>query len=114
MLTGVNYLHGCGVVHRDLKLEKILLGPENEVKICGYGFSKAIHEGETAMETVIGSEEYMAPEIITRNYDGIKVDVFSCGVILFYLYCGFAPWRMANQHDPRYDLFVNSNDLFWQ
>ena len=107
----MSYLHMKGVIHRDLKPENILLhGSAYDVKICDFGLSKLIHNGtvdggepssgprSTSNITLeIGTPAYMAPEMFvtdeinpgpvqSRSVDGRKVDVYSFGIMLFYLY----------------------------
>ncbi len=72
-------LHGRGVVHRDIKLENILLGYDGIFKIADFGLSK---DGDIG--TYLGTTDYMAPEIGSENYI-YKVDVWALGVVSFML-----------------------------
>ena len=72
------------MVHRDLKLENVLVGQNLELKVADFGFSsdKRVYN----LSTKLGSPTYQAPEISERNYyDGRKVDVFAMGVMLFVM-----------------------------
>ncbi|XP_032084903.1 serine/threonine-protein kinase Chk2 isoform X2 [Thamnophis elegans] len=97
MLLAVQYLHKHGIIHRDLKLENVLLSSREEnclVKITDFGQSKII--GETSlMQTLCGTPDYLAPEILhfagTAGY-GRSVDCWSLGVILFMCLSGYPPF----------------------
>ncbi|EGG15187.1 protein kinase 1 [Cavenderia fasciculata] len=92
----VQYLHSRGIAHRDLKPENILChSPETYViKISDFGLSRALDEG-SFMKTMCGTPQYVAPEILTkgeREGYGKSVDLWSIGVILYILLCGFPPF----------------------
>ena len=97
VLEGVHYLHAKGIVHRDLKLENILLDEANPgmaIKIADFGLSK-VFSPSTTLQTVCGSPLYMAPELLTVEQSGNyspAVDVWSVGVILFILLAGYSPF----------------------
>lgn len=84
------------VVHRDLKLENILMDSEMNVKIVDFGFSKFFRHNKV-LSASCGSREYAAPELLAgRKYVGPPVDVWSCGVILYILFCGRLPFDSAD------------------
>jgi len=82
------------VLHRDFKLDNILLSKDlTEVKICDFGVSKIIQEGEV-MKEVSGTPMYIAPEIILGcGYKGFTVDIWSLGVMLFVMLVGTVPFQ---------------------
>ena len=90
----VEHLHENGVVHRDLKPENLLLeGKSNQLKIIDFGLSNIYKPGQL-LKTACGSPCYAAPEMIAgKKYHGIQVDVWSCGVILYAMVCGFLPFE---------------------
>ncbi len=91
IISAVQYLHGMNIVHRDLKLDNILIGEEGNIKICDFGFAR--YFDCDGLETVCGSSHYMAPEIVGKfKYQGSKTDVWSIGVILFAMVTGSFPW----------------------
>ncbi|KAF5829297.1 kinase-like domain-containing protein [Dunaliella salina] len=102
ILNGVAYLHSHGIVHRDLKLENMILQNERDdspVKIADFGLSK-FFSPETVLSTMCGSPQYVAPEVLGVG-DGIKeyspaVDMWSIGVILFILLSGYSPFDDDN------------------
>nr|XP_056715106.1 serine/threonine-protein kinase Chk2 [Euleptes europaea] len=101
MLLAVQYLHERGIIHRDLKLENVLLSSPEEnclVKITDFGQSKIL--GETSlMQTLCGTPNYLAPEVLTSagtaGY-GRSVDCWSLGVILFMCLSGYPPFSDQN------------------
>ena len=84
------------IVHRDLKPENLLLDHKKNIKIVDFGLSNTYKTGET-LKTACGSPCYAAPEMIAgKRYHGSNVDIWSCGVILFALICGYLPFEDPN------------------
>lgn len=95
LVSGVYYLHSKGIVHRDLKLENLLLDKNKNIIITDFGFANSFrNKGNQLMSTSCGSPCYAAPELVVSDskYDGRKVDVWSCGVILYAMLAGYLPW----------------------
>jgi len=94
ILDGVEYLHKNGVCHRDLKPENLLLEKHtNCLKIIDFGLSNMYGTGE-GLKTACGSPCYAAPEMIAgKTYNGLQVDIWSCGVILYAMICGYLPFE---------------------
>ena len=89
-------MHVLGIVHRDLKPENLLLDENQEIKIVDFGLSNRYEQGKQ-LSTACGSPCYAAPEMIAgRKYNGLQVDLWSCGVILFAMLCGFLPFEDPN------------------
>jgi len=111
LISAVVYLHENNIVHRDLKLDNILLSePESEenpinIKVTDFGLSY-IRGGvgsDYMMQQVCGTPMYMAPEVITNLGYSERCDVWSCGVIMYYLLHGDPPF-VANTEDELHDL----------
>lgn len=94
LLNGVEYLHNNGVCHRDLKPENLLLERyTRHLKLIDFGLSN-MYEGSQKLMTACGSPCYAAPEMIAgKPYNGLQVDIWSCGVILYAMVCGFLPFE---------------------
>ena len=81
---------------RDLKPENLLLDHNKSIKIVDFGLSNTYKNGET-LKTACGSPCYAAPEMIAgKRYHGSNVDIWSCGVILYALLCGYLPFEDPN------------------
>jgi serine/threonine protein kinase len=113
----VNSLHNLGYVHRDIKLENILLDEHFKLKLSDFGFAKEFDENtKERMSTRLGTEYYMAPEMRrAARYSGVKTDVFACGVALFIMVLARPPWHQATPNDPLYKFFFEETpEKFWE
>ena len=107
VLSGLSYLHSKNIVHRDLKLENILISEIEKdnntndkyfwVKIIDFGTAK-IFEKNKNEKAVVGSSYYIAPEVLHKNYNE-KCDTWSIGVILYMLIVGKAPFDGQNDEE---------------
>ncbi|KAJ7961107.1 Non-specific serine/threonine protein kinase [Quillaja saponaria] len=99
LVSAVGYCHSRGVFHRDLKPENLLLDENWNLKVSDFGLS-AINDQiqpDGLLHTLCGTPAYVAPEILRKKgYDGAKVDVWSCGVILYVLSAGYLPFNDPN------------------
>ena len=92
IIDGVEYIHKLNIVHRDLKPENLLLDEKMNIKIVDFGLSN-LYSSNQLLKTACGSPCYAAPEMILgEKYRGLQVDIWSSGVILFALICGYLPF----------------------
>ncbi|KAK7340037.1 hypothetical protein VNO77_20729 [Canavalia gladiata] len=99
LISAVKHCHSRGVFHRDLKLDNILIDENGNLKVSDFGLSavKGQIRPDGLLHTVCGTPTYVAPEILVkRGYDGAKVDMWSCGVVLFALTAGYLPFNDYN------------------
>lgn len=93
IVSGIEYLHKLGICHRDLKPENLLMDDYNNIKIVDFGLSNTYRNGET-LKTACGSPCYAAPEMVAgKKYVGLPADIWSCGVILYAMVCGYLPFE---------------------
>ena len=97
MLAGVHYIHQLGICHRDLKPENLLIDFDGQLKVVDFGLSNIYKnsEGQEIMlDTGCGSPCYAAPEMIEgKKYVGYTVDVWSSGITLYAMICGYLPFE---------------------
>ncbi|KAJ3720435.1 hypothetical protein C8R42DRAFT_670720 [Lentinula raphanica] len=92
LCLAVAYLHEKGIVHRDLKLENVLLDERCRVKLGDFGFTREFERG-VLMDTYCGTTGYASPEMLQgKKYLGAEVDIWSLGVILYVLLTGMLPF----------------------
>ncbi|KAJ3385642.1 hypothetical protein HDU92_002958 [Lobulomyces angularis] len=93
LISGLQYLHAHKYVHRDLKLENLLLDGNRNIIITDFGFANKSDGKDSLFNTSCGSPCYAAPElVISDGYVGEAADIWSCGVILFAMLCGYLPY----------------------
>ncbi|KAK3015330.1 hypothetical protein RJ639_007273 [Escallonia herrerae] len=99
LVSAVGYCHSRGVFHRDLKPENLLLDENWDLKVTDFGLSAVTDQirPDGLLHTLCGTPAYVAPEILgKKGYDGAKVDIWSCGIILFVLTAGYLPFNDPN------------------
>lgn len=114
MLDVLTYMQKKGVVHRDLKLENILVDDNLNLKIADFGF--ATYKKIDMLKSYRGTMTYMAPEIKEgKTYNGKEIDMFSTGVILFIIVQGIFPFKEAKKDEYFYNLLLQGNyEKYWK
>ncbi|XP_060174992.1 CBL-interacting serine/threonine-protein kinase 11-like [Lycium barbarum] len=99
LISAIRYCHSRGVYHRDLKPENLLIDENGDLKVSDFGLSALTEQVQQdgLLHTLCGTPSYVAPDILTKKgYDGAKVDVWTCGIILFVLNAGYLPFHDSN------------------
>ena len=94
LINGLDYIHHKNIVHRDLKPENLLLSKDNILKIVDFGLSNYYYLDGKLLSTPCGSPCYASPEMVCGNkYNGFRIDIWSCGIIIFAMICGYLPFE---------------------
>ncbi|CUM66528.1 uncharacterized protein PRCAT00004195001 [Priceomyces carsonii] len=107
LVSGVDYMHSKGLIHRDLKLENLLLDKHKNVIISDFGFVNSYNKDKNDfMKTSCGSPCYAAPELVLTQspYEGRKVDIWSLGVILYAMLSGYLPFDDDPENEDGSDI----------
>jgi serine/threonine protein kinase len=88
-------------VHRDIKLDNILLEEGTRmVKLIDFGFSVVVNAPNQRLKVFCGTPSYMAPEITKKSdYEGLPVDIWALGVLLYVMLVGQFPFRGTSEQD---------------
>ncbi len=95
LATALYYIHSYGIVHRDIKLDNVLMVDESDdsdVKIVDFGLSKMIGPNETCIEP-FGTYGYAAPEVLEQRPYNASVDIWGLGAVLYIMLTGHAPFE---------------------
>jgi serine/threonine protein kinase len=98
IVSAMAHIHSANIVHRDLKLENILISEENECLISDFGLGRTWDGGEnTKLKTFCGTPNYASIELVTGTpYTGTKSDIWAMGVILYVMTAGKRPFKGSN------------------
>lgn len=117
ILDGLAYIHSKGIVHRDLKPDNILLTSDSKLKIADFGLSR-LYDANTdgLMKTLIGTPEFVAPEILRDEAYGIGVDARACGILMYSLVTGNPPFSeyVVLRSYPKNLILINWHRPGWR
>ena len=116
-LLAIDYCHRLGIVHRDIKPENLMLAQAPHegakypaIKVIDFGLSRCYEEGEF-MKRAVGTPYYIAPEVLDRHY-GKACDIWSIGVILYVLLCGYPPFNADTDEQIHQRIRSNEPHVF--
>lgn len=98
ILNGIAYMHQLNIVHRDIKPENILMEAHDFPKITDFGLATFRNE-DKHIHSVVGTPSYVAPEIIRNIPYGPPADVWSCGIVLYFMLAGERPFTGETRED---------------
>lgn len=96
--SAVDYLHSHNIVHRDLKIENMMITEKGEIKLIDFGLSN-FYDARNKLKTFCGSLYFAAPELLSATpYVGPEIDIWSFGVIIYVMICGKVPFDDDNSN----------------
>ncbi len=108
IILGLQFIHNHNIVHRDIKLDNILIDLDNKIKICDFGVSKRVVNNDKMFDHC-GTPTYIAPEILrNKGYEGFGVDVWSSGVVLYAMLSGTVPFK-GNDLNELHDVIMKGS-----
>ena len=96
IIIAIGKLHEKGIMHRDLKLENIMVDERGYIKIIDYGLAKKLADDEITM-SYLGTPEYLAPEMVTRAGHDKSVDWWAIGILIYEMLIGVTPFFNKNR-----------------
>uniref|UniRef100_A0A3Q3JY89 non-specific serine/threonine protein kinase n=1 Tax=Monopterus albus TaxID=43700 RepID=A0A3Q3JY89_MONAL len=92
LVSALYYLHSHRILHRDMKPQNILLGKSGMVKLCDFGFARAMSVSTLVLTSIKGTPLYMSPELVEEKPYDHTADLWSLGCILYELHTGAPPF----------------------
>eukprot|EP01012_Entosiphon_sulcatum_P019422 TRINITY_DN242_c0_g1_i2.p1 TRINITY_DN242_c0_g1~~TRINITY_DN242_c0_g1_i2.p1 ORF type:complete len:325 (+),score=56.26 TRINITY_DN242_c0_g1_i2:35-1009(+) len=102
LVIAISFMHRNSIVHRDIKMENLILDATGNIKVADFGMACSVPPG-VLLEESVGSPHYACPEIVKGvKYNGFQADIWSMGVVLFVLLTGTLPF-VADSRELMFD-----------
>lgn len=111
LVSALTHLHQQRIIHRDMKPQNVLVCAHGSIKVCDFGFARALSQKTLVLTSIKGTPIYMAPELVQEQPYDEKVDVWSLGVILYELFFGRPPF-FTNSIYKLIQMIVNEKVTF--
>jgi len=96
LCSGLAAAHAVGVLHRDIKPENLILEPTGNAKLMDFGIARPIDRltpGQTQAGFIVGTPQYLAPEILQGKEADPRADIYACGIVLYEIFAGGLPFE---------------------
>ena len=113
IILGIKHLQSRLIVHRDIKLENILIDKDNNIKLCDFGIGIILDSKDQILRNHCGTPMYIAPEILLSNrevgYKGFPVDIWSAGITLYIMLTGRVPFNADDEYKNDFNLEIKKD-----
>ncbi|XP_040584178.1 sperm motility kinase Z-like isoform X2 [Mesocricetus auratus] len=114
LLSAIGYCHNEGIVHRDLKPDNVIIDEQGKATIIDFGLGARFRPGQK-LERLCGAFQFIPPEVFLGiPYDGPKVDIWSLGILLYYMVTGIVPFGGATLSELREKVLKGRYDIPYQ
>jgi serine/threonine protein kinase len=110
ILEGLEYLHSHDIIHRDIKGANVMVGQDGVTKLADFGAAKKLYSDETQFQSLRGTVNWMAPEVMMQKGHGRYADIWSLGCTVLEMVTGRPPWHTKTNTIGVFMHVVNSNE----